>query len=251
MIGGFGDQSPDSSHIRAAHASIRSVKTLTRHSRRRSISIEPVPEDGICFGERLGLEREAALALASLRTPARIQNFINEIPWTSPDDGVLARPVATVLDQRLAKCIDGALVAACALWISGERPLLMDLGAVGDVDHVVALFRRRGLWGAISKSNSPCLRFRDPIYRSMRELALSFFPQFLKGRRKTLRTYSVPLDLRRYAPSLWVARRDDCPEIVDALTSVRHFALVPREASEALRPADGIEVEGSRLKEYP
>jgi hypothetical protein len=85
----------------------------------------------------------------------------------------------------------------------------------------------------------------------MRELAISFFPQFLKGRRKTLRTYSVPLDLRRYDPSLWVARRDDCPEIVDALTSVRHFALVPREASDALRPADGIEVEGSRLKEYP
>jgi hypothetical protein len=200
---------------------------------------------------RIGLERGAAATLASLRTPGRIQNFVSEIPWTYGESGIHARSVAGVLEHRLAKCIEGALVAACALWLAGEPPLLMDLGAVGDVDHVVAVFRRRGYWGAISKSNSPYLRFRDPIYRSMRELAISFFPQYLKGRRKTLRTYSSPLDLRRHAPDLWVTRHGDCPEIVEALTKTRHFPLVPHDAADLLRPADGIEVAGSQLRQFP
>ena len=204
------------------------------------------------LGVRLGLPRAAASRLAALRTPEQIQDFVNAIPWNHEHDGPTAHSVVVVLRRRLAHCVEAAFVAACGLWLAGEPPLLMDLGATGDVDHVVALFRRRGLWGAISKSNSPFLRYRDPIHRSLRELAISFFPQYVKGRRKTLRTYSVSVDLRKHAPALWVTHEGPvCQEMVDILTTARHFPIVPPEAAGDLRPIDEIERRGALLNEYP
>ncbi|MFM8435347.1 MAG: hypothetical protein ACKOBP_08425 [Planctomycetia bacterium] len=142
-------------------------------------------------------------------------------------------------------------MAAYALWVAGEPPLVMDMGAArGDVDHVVALFRRGRCWGAISKSNSPFLRYRDPIYRSLRELALSFFPQYVHRRRKTLRTYSAAVDLRRFDPALWVTHPGFCHEVIDALTAARHFSLLPPHGGARLRPIDEIEARSNLLKEY-
>jgi hypothetical protein len=206
---------------------------------------------GIALGTRLGLSPSQARRLASLQTPDRIQTFINRLVWNHEPDGHTARSVVGVLEAGSAQCVEGAFVAGLALWMAGEPPLLLDLGAEGDVDHVVALFRRRDHWGAISKSNSPNLRFRDPIYRSLRELAISYFPQYLKGRRKTLRTYSVPVDLRRHPPATWVTREGYCREVVDALTDARHFEILPPGAAGELRPIDDIEVQGNHLGEYP
>jgi len=207
---------------------------------------------GVELGRGLGLSREAAASLAALRTPDRIQDFVNRIPWNHEEDGPTAASVAEVLRQRRAHCIEGAFVAACGLWLAGQQPLLMDLGAArGDVDHVVAVFRRGRLWGAISKSNSPFLRYRDPIHRSLRELAISFFPQYLKRRRKTLRTYSMPVDLRRYAPELWVTHAGFCREMVDTLTAARHFPLLPAGGEAGLRPIDEIEARANTLRDYP
>jgi len=204
------------------------------------------------LGVRLGLPRAAASRLAALRTPERIQDFVNGIPWNHEHDGPTAHSVAVVLRRRRAHCVEAAFVAACGLWLAGEPPLLMDLGATGDVDHVVALFRRRGLWGAISKSNSPFLRYRDPIHRSLRELALSFFSQYVKGRRKTLRTYSVPVDLRRHDPASWVTHPGFCADVVDALTSARHYDVLPPGGGRLLRPIDPIEDRSNRLlKDFP
>jgi len=201
----------------------------------------------------LGLPPAAEARLAKLRTPERIQSFVNRIPWNTEPDGPTARSVAGVLEHQVAHCIEGAFVAAAALALAGHPPLLMDMGAArGDVDHVVALFRRRGLWGAVSKSNSSLLRYRDPIYRSLRELSLSFFPQYVKGRRKTLRTYSVSVDLRKHTPALWVTHEGPvCQEMVDILTTARHFPIVPPEAADDLRPIDEIERRGALLNEYP
>jgi len=200
----------------------------------------------------LGLPRGTEARLRRLRTPEKIQSFINRIPWNYEEEGHTARSVVGVLDHNLAHCIEAAFVAAAALSLAGHPPLLMDMGAArGDVDHVVALFRRRGHWGAISKSNSPLLRYRDPIYRTLRELSLSFFPQYVKGRRKTLRTYSVPVDLRKHDPALWVTHDGVvCQEMVDVLTVARHFPLVPPEAEGDLRPIDEIEERGSLLNEH-
>lgn len=202
-------------------------------------------------GTPLGLPRPVCAKLGSLRTPERVQDFVTAIPWNHAPDGSSARSVVGVLAANRANCVEAAFVAACGLWLAGHPPLLMDMGATGDVDHVVALFRRRGLWGAISKSNGPYLRYRDPIHRSLRELAVSYFPQYLNGRRKTLRTYSVPLDLRRHDPVLWVTHDGFCDAVVDALTATRHFDILPPGAEASLRPIDRIEAEANEFKEYP
>lgn len=211
-----------------------------------------IPTAGVPLGVELGLSRAAATSLAQLRTPNRIQDFVNRLRWNHERDGATARSVSRALEAGEAQCIEGALIAACALWLAGQPPLLMDLGAArGDVDHIVALFRRGRSWGAISKSNSRCLRYRDPIYRSLRELSLSYFPEYMKKRRKTLRTYSVPVDLRRYDPKLWVTHEGFCHQMVDTLTGARHFPLLPPGAEKHLRPIDEIEDRSNGLKDYP
>ena len=210
-------------------------------------------QKAVAQGRKLGLSLESARTLAELRTPELVQDFVNEIPWNTEPDGDTARSVTEVLRLRQAHCVEAAFVAACALWMAGRQPLLMDMGASDeDVDHVVALFRRGRYWGAISKSNSPSLRYRDPIYRTLRELSLSFFPQYVLKRQKTLRTYSVSIDLRRYDPALWIAQEGYCLEIIETLTSARHFELLPKHFDgEDLRPIDTIEAESNGLTEHP
>ena len=204
------------------------------------------------LGVRLGLPRSLAARLAGLRTPERIQDFVNSLRWNLESDGPTARSVAVAVRHGEAHCVEAAFIAACSLWVAGEPPLLMDMGAAqGDVDHVVALFRRHGCWGAISKSNSPFLRYRDPIYRSLRELALSFFPQYVRKRRKTLRTYSVSFDLRRVDPHLWVTHPGFCHEVVDALTAARHYGILPPGGDRSLRPIDEIEARSNLLRDHP
>ena len=207
---------------------------------------------GVDLGLALGLSRRTAATLAGLRTPQRIQDLVNAIPWNTEADGPTARSGAGVLEAGVAHCIEAAFVAACGLWLAGEPPLLMDMAAArGDVDHVVALFRRDGHWGAISKSNSPFLRYRDPIHRSLRELAISFFPQYVRKRRKTLRSYSLPIDLRRHDPALWVSHDGFSSELVDALTAARHFPILPQEMDRCLRPIDEIEERSNTLRDHP
>ncbi|MCE9629986.1 MAG: hypothetical protein K8S94_04595 [Planctomycetia bacterium] len=209
------------------------------------------PARGTALGVHLGLPRNVAARLAALRTPERIQDFVNRLRWNHEAHGPTARSVAEALRHGEAQCVEAAFIAACSLWLAGEPPLVMDMGAArGDVDHVVVLFRRRGLWGAISKSNSPFLRYRDPIHRSLRELSISFFPQYVKKRRKTLRTYSVSIDLRRFDPALWITHKGFCHEVVDSLTAARHFRILPRAAEASLRPIDEIEARSNLLRDH-
>jgi hypothetical protein len=217
-----------------------------------SLPVEAGMNPRVQFGVGIGLTREMATRLSGLRTPERIQDFVNGLRWNGQQEGPTARSVTGVLGHGNAHCIEAAFVAACALWLNGQPPLLIDLGAArGDVDHVMALFRRGSCWGAISKSNSPFLRYRDPIYRSLRELTLSLFPQYVKLRRKTLRTYSVPVDLRRHDPALWVTREGFCQEMVDILTGSRHFDILPAGEKPALRPIDEIEARANLLRDCP
>lgn len=202
-------------------------------------------------GVKLGLPRRQALQLSALSTPEEIQDFIGRIPMNFEVGGGTALSVIKTLDQNRAHCIEAAMVAACALHMNGHPPLLMDMGAAeGDVDHVIALFKRGVYWGAISKSNGAYLRYRDPIFRTLRELALSYFPEYTKGRKKTLRTYSVPVDLRHTDPKLWVSNPKFCAEIVELLTIAKHFDLVPRGQEKKLRLLDNIECKAIRLDEY-
>ena len=202
-------------------------------------------------GMALGLPRRQAETLSKLSTPEAIQDFVNKIPMNFEIGGGTALSVTETLRQRRAHCIEGAMVAACAFHMNGEPSWLMDMGAAeGDVDHVVALFKRGAYWGAVSKSNGAYLRYRDPIFRTLRELALTYFFEYTKRRKKTLRTYSVPIDLRKVDPKLWVTNGKFCEEIVEILTVAKHFNLVPRGQEKRLRLIDRIEHDAIKLDDY-
>jgi hypothetical protein len=144
-----------------------------------------------------------------------------------------------VLRERKGHCLEGALLAAAALRVNGHPPLLMDLEAVRDDDHVIALYRERGLWGGIAKSNYAGLRFRAPVYRTLRELALSYFDHYfnLRGER-TLRAYSRAVDLSRLDSRHWMTSEDDVWCVPEALVQVKHYPLFPDKVARTLPRLD-------------
>ena len=159
--------------------------------------------------------------------------------------------VREVLRRRRAHCIEGAMLGACALWVHGEPPLLMDLRAERDYDHVVVLFRRNGHWGAISKTNPPVLRWRDPVYRTLRELAMSYLHEYANDRaQKTLRSYSRPFDLRGFDPKLWVTGKKNCWEVGEAVDEIRHYRLINKRQARALRLRDAMERRADSLLQH-
>ncbi len=190
--------------------------------------------------ESFGLSAESLRTLRALNTPARIQKFIDALEYQYADT---ARSPQRVLRERKGHCLEGALLAAAALRVNGRPPLLMDLEAVRDDDHVVALYRERGLWGGIAKSNFAGLRFRAPIYRTLRELALSYFEHFynLRGER-TLRAYSRPVNLarldRRDSRCNWMTSEEDVWFVPEALTAARHYPLFPQRMARILPRLD-------------
>jgi len=168
--------------------------------------------------------REAAF-LRRLTPECRIQQFLDDIDYDVA--GRACRSPRRVLRERRVQCLDGALFAAAALRLQGHRPLIIDLEAERDDDHVVAVFRRRNCWGAIGRSNYAGLRFREPVFRTLRELALSYFELYFNLRRqKTLRRYSVPLDLTRFDDCRWMTSEADQRAIGAHLAQARHFALL-------------------------
>jgi hypothetical protein len=174
--------------------------------------------------------------LRALKTPARIQKFIDGIEYQYADT---AGSPKTVLRERKGHCLEGALVAAAALRANGRPPLLMDLEAVHDDDHVVALYREGDLWGGIAKSNFAGLRFRAPVYRTLRELALSYFEHYynLRGER-TLRAYAGPINLARLDGQHWMTSEEDVWCVPELLIAARHYALFPDKVVRALPRLD-------------
>ncbi|OGG53901.1 hypothetical protein A2851_03285 [Candidatus Kaiserbacteria bacterium RIFCSPHIGHO2_01_FULL_53_29] len=179
-----------------------------------------------------------------LTTPQKIQDYLDRLPINFEIRGETYMSPRRTVKRRTAHCFEGALVAAAALAYHGEPPLLMDLRTLpSDEDHVVALFRQFGRWGAISKTNHSILRYRDPVYESPRELAMSYFHEYVlwKDGTKSLRAYSIPFDLSKFAPERWVSAEEDLLWLVEALDRSRHFPIAPRKNLRRLRPAAHIE----------
>jgi hypothetical protein len=201
--------------------------------------------------EDLGLTHAESSVLIRLSTPAKIQGFLDALPANFEIGGQTCLSVREVLRQRRAHCLEGAMLAACALWMHGEPPLLLDLRAERDYDHVVALFRRGGAWGAISKTNPPVLRWRDPVYRSLRELAMSYLHEYANERaQKTLRSYSRPFDLRALDPKVWVTNGKNCWKVGEAVDEIRHYRLVTKRQARMLRLRDTLERKAGALLEH-
>ena len=201
-----------------------------------------------------GFSKAEYAALERLSTPIKIQNFLDGLPMNWEKKGDTHFSPRKALRENKAHCMEGALLAAAALWIAGEPPLLMNLSARmgrGDVDHVVALYRRGGRWGAIGKTNHATIRFRDPVYRTPRELALSFFHEwFLNSTgEKTLECYSRPLDMRQFGTA-WLTAEDDVWFVSDAFTVRKHYYLVPKGNWRYVRRADPMELAAGRLVEW-
>jgi len=184
--------------------------------------------------------RDELAVLHRLKTPERIQFFLDsEIAYNKEPTGPTCRSPRRVLRDRVAHCMEGALFAAAALRVLGFPPLLLDLEAVRDDDHVLAIFRVDGHWGALAKSNYSGLRFREPVYRSLRELAISYFEHYYNAAgEKTLRTYSRPVQLRRFDAQGWMTSEEDVWQIPDYLTRIAHIPLLSGRMQRTLNRVD-------------
>lgn len=200
----------------------------------------------------LGFTVREMRLLTRLRTPRRIQDFLDRIPMNFEEEGDTCLSPRRVLRERRAHCMEGAMLAAAALRVAGYPPLVMDLRAAQeDLDHVIAIFREGVFWGAISKTNHGVLRYREPIYRTLRELALSYFHEyFLDNGRKTLRSYSLPVDLSRFDSREWMIAEENLWYIPEAVDRARHFPIVMRAQIARLRRADPIERQIGRVTEW-
>ncbi len=189
-------------------------------------------------------------AIKKLTTPAKIQDYLNSIPFNFEKDGdSLSSPVNT-MKKNSAHCFEGAILGAYLLSQIGHRPLIMYLKSThNDQDHVIALFKIDGLWGALSKTNHAVLRYREPIYKNIRELVMSYFHEyFLNDGTKTLRSYSDPLDLNEFED--WIDSDGDLWGIDEELDNLPHHTIVPKQYIKKLRLADPVERKAGKIVEY-
>lgn len=183
-----------------------------------------------------GLTPESFRTLRSLNTPAKIQKFLDALPYQYANT---AWSPQRALRERKGHCLEGALIAAAALRVNGYPPLLVDLEAVRDDDHVLAVYREHGLWGSIAKSNFAGLRFRAPVFRTIRELAISYVDHYynLRGER-TLRAYSRPVSLRRVDNKHWMTSEEDVWCVPELLIAAPHYTLFPDKVARTLPRMD-------------
>ena len=203
---------------------------------------------------RSGFSPSEYKILERLSTPILIQNFLDAVPINYEKNGDTHMSPRRVLREQKMHCIEGALLAAAALWIHGEPPLIMNLsGRFGgeDVDHVITLYKRNNRFGAISKTNHATIRFRDPAYRTPRELALSYFHEWFSNETgvKSLQYYSKPLDMRRFGTD-WMTTEKDLYNIADALDKQSYYQLIPEKNWRYVRKADPMELKAGSFVEW-
>lgn len=174
--------------------------------------------------------------LNKLTSPIKIQNYLNSLAY---DPALGTSSPRWVIRERKANCFEGALLAAAALRHIGYPPLVVDMRAHNDDDHVIAVFKQNGAWGAVAKSNFTVLRFREPVYRSIRELVMSYFDVFYNTLgEKTMRGYSLPFHLAKFDNKNWMTTDEDLEEIGDALDHARHIPVLSLKMIRSLHYMD-------------
>jgi hypothetical protein len=183
-----------------------------------------------------GFSRAELRTLRGLKNPHGIQRFLDSLPYHLADTAWSPR---RVLRERTAHCFEGATFAAAALRVLGYPPLVIDLEADHDTDHVVAVYRSHGHWGALAKSNYTGCRGREPVYRTLRELALSYFEVYFNLRReKSLRTFSRPVNLQRFDHLDWMTTEKPVWFIAEYLCEISHHNLLRAGMAERLARMD-------------
>jgi hypothetical protein len=183
--------------------------------------------------------------LKTVSNPDKIQGFLDSIDYNPNYE---CRSPRWVIRNRSAHCFEGALFAAAALRFAGYSPLIVDMKAFNDDDHVIAVFQEGGHWGAVAKSNFTTLRYREPVYRSLRELVMSYFDFYfnLLGE-KSLRSYSLPLNLSIFDSRDWTTTDDDLEYIGDKLENSRHYPVVDKKMISNLNRASETMVKAGLL----
>ncbi len=185
-----------------------------------------------------GLTRSEARLLASLTPPFRIQEYLDTALLYDTKGGTCRSPRRVIRDGQ-CQCMDGALFAAAALRVQGRPALILDLEADQDDDHVLAVFKTKHGFGAIGRSNYSGLRYREPAYRTIRELVMSYFESYFNLRRqKTLRAYSRPVNLARFDRIHWMTSEEDLWDIPNHLLSIPHTRISAPAAVRAYSRVD-------------
>ena len=197
------------------------------------------------MNQRFGFTAGELRTLRALKTPVGIQRFLDKLPYNL---SITSRSPRQVLRDETASCLEGGIFAAAALRVIGYPPLIFDLEADNDTDHVVAIFKGRGHWGAIAKSNFTGCRYREPVYRSLRELALSYFNIYFNLRfERTLRRYSRPVNLARFDHLDWMASEEPIWFVADHLCEIPHISLFPAALAKRLTSVDARTVRGEMV----
>jgi hypothetical protein len=200
--------------------------------------------------------KKEILKLKRMNTPAKVQDFLNSLKFNFEVNAkgnirdTIKSPIR-VLREGNAHCIEGAIFGAFVLSFQGHKPLILHLQATeNDFDHVVAPFRQNGLWGALSKTNHAVLRYREPIYESIRELVMSYFHEyFTNDGKKNLRKYSVPLNLNIFRQN-WTTDEEDLWFIDKKLDMIKHHNILPKDFFKKLRKADIVERKAGKIVEF-
>ena len=184
--------------------------------------------------------------LGKLNTPAKIQAFLDKVRYNISEKTHSPR---FVMKLKTAHCFDGALFAAAALEFNGDPPILVDLRSNHeDDDHVLAIFKRCGRYGAVAKSNYTGCRYRDPVFQTVRELVMSYFPIYFNlAGKKTLREFSVPFPLSKIKDVDWRKSPEDLTFLGDRIDRIRHFRLINKASERFLAMADERTFRGETL----
>lgn len=195
--------------------------------------------------------KKEKIFIKKLNTPAKVQDFLNLLRFNFEKAGETLKSPLFTLRKRSAHCFEGALLGAYILSQHGFKPYIMYLKAEkSDYDHVIAPFKVRGFWGALSKTNHVVLRYREPVYKNIRELAMSYFHEyFLDNGRKTLRQYSALLNLNDFEKN-WATLEGNLWGIDAELDKIKHYDVLPRGTLGRLRKADKIEIKAGKIVEW-
>lgn len=188
-----------------------------------------------------------------LKTPELIQDYLEALPQNfSFSRAETFRSPRRVLQKKSSYCFEGAVFGAASLAYHGREAWLLDLQTSNDDwDHVVALFKEKNLWGAVSKTNNPILRYRDPVYRTVRELAMSYFHEyFLENGKKSMLAYSRPFDLARFKPEEWVVTEEPLDWLAEKLDDSPHYPVAPKSVLKNARKATTLERKLLSMREW-
>jgi len=199
-----------------------------------------------------GFNKKELEIINPLDTPKKVQDFLDKLKINFEEDGDTCMSPKTVLRKGKAHCMEGALLAACILRIHKYKPLIVDLVTTKeDFDHVITVFKQDGYWGSISKTNHAVLRYREPVYKTIRELVMSYFHEyFMDNGKKTLRSYSSPVNLSKFDKKGWMIDEKDVWYIPEYLCKIPHKKILSRKQLLNLKKAHPVEIKAGKIVEW-